>query len=189
MLTKGRSHYGKAAVLPALVLICLAGNAHAGEPLKPGGKFPAFSLDVLNPKDCGMTSFNTAQFVGLAPAEPAPLLIVVFGAWSCKPCKRAIAHLEQLRTADDKPRWRYVVVVEDREEEERKKFLEHMKALKSNIPVLADLDGLVLGRVGCERLPCTLAANAWGIIVGYWQKYDEGIQQQMDEMVKESKDW
>ena len=39
MLTKGRSHYGKAAVLPALVLICLAGNAHAGEPLKPGGKW------------------------------------------------------------------------------------------------------------------------------------------------------
>ena len=189
MLTKVTSNAGQAAVSLALVLICLAGNAQAGEPLKPGGKFPTFSLDVLNPKDCGTTSFDSAQFVGLAPAEPAPLLIVVFGAWSCKPCKRAIAHLEQLQTAQEKPRWRYVVVVEDREEEARKKFLEHMKSLKSNAPMLADLDGLVLGRAGCERLPCTLAANAWGIIVGYWQKYDDGIQQQLDDLVKESKDW
>jgi hypothetical protein len=189
MLTKSRSTRGPATALLALVLLSVAGQVHAGEPLKPGSKFPTFSLDVLNPKECGTTSFDSAKFVGLNPTKPATVLIVVFGAWSCKPCKRAIAHLEKLRSAEAKPAWRYVVVVEDRDEAERSKFLEHMKNAGNTAPVLADLDGLVLKRAGCERLPCTLAGNAWGIVVGLWQKYDDEIQKQLDNMVKESKDW
>ena len=165
------------------------GTGMAGEPLKPGGKFPSFALETLNPEECGTKSYDTASVVGLSPTKPTKLLIVVFGAWSCKPCKRAIAHLEKLRVGEKKPEWHYVIVVEDREREEQKKFLEHVKSLGSKAPLLADVDGLVLSRAGCERLPCTLAANAWGIIVGYWQKYDEKIETQLDQLVKESKEW
>jgi len=169
---------GLALALAITVLLFVVNNASAETALEDLGPAPAFTLESHDGDRVDLAGF----------LEKGPVIIDFWATW-CKPCRRALPHLQALY---EKYRERGVTVLAISEDDPRSqaKIGSFLRSQRLTFPVLLDGEKQVARQYRVATLPTTFLVSSDGQIVALHRGYRDGdvtlIEQQLEALLAAS---
>jgi len=132
---------------------------------QPGERAPAFSLETLNPAECGRERVRTADVVGSRASKGSRGLVLSFGASWCGPCRAEAPELSGYAAELAERGVQVWFIVTDAEKdgvEAMRRYL--VDTVGTRAPVLADVAAILTRRYGARSVPYHVVIGADGRI-------------------------
>ncbi|MFH1845202.1 MAG: TlpA disulfide reductase family protein [bacterium] len=164
--------HGLALALAITVLLFADTGASAETTLEDLGPAPAFTLE----------SHDGDRFDLAGYLEKGPVIIDFWATW-CKPCRRAMPHLQALY---EKYRQRGVTVIGISEDDPRSqaKIGSFLRSQQITFPVLLDGEKQVARQYRVATLPTTFLISSDGQIVSLHRGYRDGDEKLLEQQLE-----